>query len=185
MNETMKTILNRRSIRAYQDRQITKEGLETILEAGKYAASGMNMQTWHFTVVQNKEILDKLTASARKELLKVDVPMIRERASAADYSVDYHAPTLIIVSGDDSRFALHNCVLAMGNMSLAAESIGIGSCWSSVVAAIFEGEDGAEFRKELKIPDGYKPVAAAGFGYAAGEHPAAGPRKEGTVTIIK
>jgi nitroreductase len=185
MNETMKTILSRRSIRAYQDRQITDGELETILEAGKYAASGMNMQTWHFTVVQNKDLLDKLTISARKELLKHDNPMFRERASAPDYSFNYHAPTLIIISGDDSRFALHNCVLALGNMFIAAASLGVGSCWSSVVAAILEGEDGATFRKELKIPEGYKPVAAAGFGYAAGEHPVAGPRKEGIVTILK
>jgi nitroreductase len=185
MNETMKTILNRRSIRSYKPDQITDAELETILEAAKYAATGMGVQPWHFTVVQNKGILTRINALAKEELLKSDVPMLRQRASAENFSPFYNAPTLIVVSGNQSRFYVQDCTLAIGNMFLAAASIGVGSVWSSVVAVLLDGPNGPALAKDLKIPEGYKAVGAAGFGYNAGEYPTAAPRKEGTVTILK
>jgi nitroreductase len=186
MNETMKTILNRRTIRTYKPDQITDGELETILEAGKYAASGMGMQPWHFTVVQNKEILNKVNAMGKAEMLKSDIPMFRERAAAPGFSPFYNAPTLVIVSGDKSaRFYAEACALAIGNMFLAATSLGVGSVWSSLIAMLLDGPDGPALAGELKIPEGYRAVGAVGLGYNAGEHPAAAPRKEGTVTILK
>ena len=186
MNETMKTLLNRRSIRAYKPEQIKDEELQNILEAGKFAPSAMNQQSWHFSVVQNPEVLTRINEGCRQALLKSGNKAFEERAKAENFSVFYHAPTLIIVSGDEKAITPHlDCALALGNMFLAADSIGIGSCWIHALQGLMSTEEGKAFATELGIPEGYKIVGSGAFGYKAMETPAPAPRKEGTVNIIK
>lgn len=118
MNETMYTILSRRSIRRYQQEQLKNEALEKILEAGKFAPSGVNQQSWHFTIVQNTEMLERINEGCKKLLQRSD----------SNFSVFYNAPTLIIVSGDSKAITpQYDCTLALGTMFLAAASLGIGS----------------------------------------------------------
>ena len=62
MNEILKTIKSRRSVRAYTEQQISQEDLSTILEAATYAPSGMGLQTWHFTAIQNGAVLEERNA---------------------------------------------------------------------------------------------------------------------------
>lgn len=175
MNETIKTILNRRSIRKYQPEQIKNDELKSILEAGKYAPSAMNQQSWHFTVIQNKDFLNKIN-----DVCKSNVPRFNQMPS-----IFYNAPTLIILSGDEKAIAPKiDGALAMGNMFLAAESLGIGSCWIHAVNSIPESEVGNALLKELGIPEGYKIIGSGAFGYKAMEQPSPTPRKEGTVNIV-
>jgi nitroreductase len=99
----------------------------------------------------------------------------------------YGAPALIIVSGD-SRAPMPldmDCAAAMQNMLLAAQSIGLGSCWIYFVLQAFQSPEGNELRKELKIPEGYKPYCSAVFGYKTGESPDLRERKKGLVTFIR
>lgn len=186
MNETMKTLLNRRSIRGYKPEQIKDEDLKTIIEAGKYAPSAVNQQSWHFTVIQNKEMLNKINSACKNMFEKSENPDFQKRAQAEGFSIFYNAPTYIIVSGDDHAIASTNDgSLALGNMFNAACSLGIGSCWIHAVKQLFAAEEGKPLKKELGIPEGYSPIGSAAFGYSAGEWPSPAPRKEGTVTIIK
>ena len=60
MNETLQTIKARRSVRAYTEQQVSAEDLNLILEAATYAPNGMHLETWHFTAIQNKEVLEEL-----------------------------------------------------------------------------------------------------------------------------
>ncbi|MBB6214368.1 nitroreductase [Anaerosolibacter carboniphilus] len=185
MNETMKTILSRRSIRAFKDEQIKTEELQLILEAGQFAPSAMNGQPWHFTVVQNKELLHKINEACRTLLAKSGNKMFEERVKDPNFSVFYHAPTFIIISGDEkAMLAQIDCAVALQNMLLSAESLGIGSCWIHALASLFSTEEGAALRKELGIPDQYTPFCSGAFGYKAME-PTAPPRKEDIVSIIK
>jgi nitroreductase len=186
MNETMNVILHRRSIRAYKPDQISDGELETILDAGKHAASGNNGQPWHFTVVQEKDLLKQLQEFTTNFFLHSDDPAVVQRAQAEGYSAFYHAPTVIIVSGNTSALTyVYDCTLAMGNMFLAASSLNVGSCWCWAIPLLFDTPYDAVLREELKIPSGYKPVAAGDFGYLAGVLPSALPRKENTVTVFK
>jgi nitroreductase len=187
MNETLKTILNRRSIRAYKPVQIKDEELEMILDAGKFAPSGMNQQSWHFTVVQNQDMLNSINEYVRGFMLKSGNQEMAAMAKSANFNIFYFAPTLIIVSGDKTAIAPQaNCALALGNMFLAAESLGIGSCWiHAIVIALTATTEGRTLLKELRIPEGYTVYGSGAFGYKAGATPAPAPRKEGTVTIIK
>ncbi len=185
MNEIMKTILSRRSIRAYKQEQIKDEELNTILEAARYAPSGSNSQPWHFTVVQKRELLQTISETCRTAMLHSGYKAFEERAKAENFSVFYHAPTLIIASGDENATTPQfDCAIALGYMFLAAESIGVGSCWIHAVSMIMNAEGAGDLRKSLGIPEGYTVYGSGAFGYKA-ESPTAAPRKEGTANIVK
>lgn len=100
MNEILKTIKSRRSVRAYTEQQISQEDLSTILEAATYAPSGMGLQTWHFTAIQNGAVLEELNEKIKGAFAKSDEPRLQERGHSRTYCCYYHAPTLVIVSNE-------------------------------------------------------------------------------------
>lgn len=186
MNETIKTILNRRSFRTYRPEQFPDQELQAILEAGKFAPSGMNTQARHFSVIQNKKLLTGINGMVKEALLKLGNAQMAGRASAENFNICYGAPTLIIVSGDPKvATPQFDCALALGNMFLAAASLGIGSCWIHAISQIFNQETYQPILKEVGIPEGYQIYCSGAFGYQAGETPAPAPRKEGMINIIK
>lgn len=79
MNETLQTIKARRSVRAYTEQQVSAEDLNLILEAATYAPSGMHLETWHFTAIQNKEVLEELNDKIKGAFAKSDDLHTRER----------------------------------------------------------------------------------------------------------
>lgn len=66
MNPVLQNILTRRSVRAFTDKKISREDLDLILKAGIYAPSGMNKQTWQFTVIQNQNKIQELAKAIGK-----------------------------------------------------------------------------------------------------------------------
>lgn len=186
MNETLNTLLNRRSIRAYKDEQIKEEELQAIVQAGLYAPSAMGQQSWHITVVQNKEVITKLIGAIKEGMKNAPVESLRKAAENEKYNPFYGAPTYVIVSGDNSAFSPRvDCAAANENMLLAAASLGIGSCWLGSAEMLFASEKGAEFKKELGIPENYTPFYSAVFGYPASNNAKAAPRKDNTVNYIR
>ncbi|WP_220184152.1 nitroreductase family protein [Thermoactinomyces mirandus] len=184
VNETLKVIKQRRSIRNFKDEQIKDEQLQAILEAGMYAPNA-GKQPWHFTAVQNKDMLVRLNQAA-KETAK-GIEHLKEKAYDEEYDCLYGAPTLIIVSGNEQvPVPLEaDCAAATQNMLLAAESLGLGSCWIYFVILAFDSPQGDQLRKELKIPDGYKPYYSAIIGYKQDETIHIPDRKPNMVTYIK
>ena len=166
VNDTLRIIKQRRSIRSFKAEQIKEEELQAVLEAGLYAPNAGN-QAWHFTVIQNRELLDKLNLAAKEAAKQLDIAGIRELANDEKFNCFYGAPTLIIVSGNEQApVPLEaDCAAAIQNLLLAAESIGLGSCWIYFVIFAFNSPNGPELRKELEIPEGYKPYYSAVLGY--------------------
>lgn len=190
MNDTLKTLLARRSIRKYKEEQISEEELMTILEAGQYAPSAMNQQPWHFTVIQNREMLVKLNEVCVTALINTGNKYFEERAKKAKFeniNITYGAPTLIFVSGDEKAIApINDCSLALENMFLAAQSLGIGSCWLNAFNHLFATEEGKAYMlKESIVPEGYKIIGTGAFGYKGADDPSPAPRRADTLTIIK
>jgi len=179
VNETIKSILTRRSIKVYKPEQIKGEELEMILLAGKYAASGRNRQPWFFLVVQNKEVMLEMDRIIKA--MRPAPPDAPTRASLLE-----SAPTLIVVFADkDVPTAIHDCTLAMGNMMLAATSMGLGSNWiHAVVADLFDTDEGKALLQQWDVPTNYVPYAAAVFGYPAADPIQRSPRRDGVVKII-
>ena len=100
MNETIKNILERRSIRAYKDEQIKDEDLETILECGKFAPSANNLQPWHFTVIQNQDLLNWIVEQNKILMLNSNNERYISWAKQPNFHLFHHAPTVILISGD-------------------------------------------------------------------------------------
>lgn len=185
-NETLTTIKKRRSIRSYKEDQIREEELNAILDAGLYAPNAGN-QAWHFTVVQNKKLLHRLNYLAKEAAKQMEITHLRDLGNNENFNCLYNAPTLIIVSGNElSPIPLEaDCAAATQNMLIAAESLGIGSCWIFFVLLAFYSQPGSELTKELMIPEGYKPFYAALFGYKNEETDNMPDRKPNLITFIK
>lgn len=171
-NAVLQAIADRRSIRAYKPEQITEEQLSAIMTAAVQAPSARNSQPWHFSVVQDKALIDRINESFRAEFLKNagDSPM-RAGIEDPNYSVFYHAPTVIFVSTnmDPSRvYARHDCGLAVENIALAAHSMGLGTVILGMPREAFAGPDGDEYRRLLQFPEGYDFMVAVSVGVPAG-----------------
>ena len=187
MNDFLQIIKSRRSTRDFKPEQIKEEELQAILEAGAYAPSAVNGQPWHFTVIQNHHLIDWLS-DAFKEVAKThDNTYIKRFGSNESFHLYYHSPTVILVSGDSKNpSASVDCAAATQNMLLMAESLGIGSCWIGFTAYLLnDGEKGAEYTKELGIPDGYRQIHSIALGYKKNASADAPMRKEGAVNYIR
>ena len=160
--------------------------MQAVLEAGLYAPNAGD-QAWHFTVVQNKELLDRLNLAAKEAAKQMDMEQLRALGNNEQFDCLYGAPTLIIVSGRDlTPMPLDaDCAAATQNLLIAAESIGLGSCWIFFVLFAFNSPHGQELRKELKIPDGYRPYDSAVFGYKKEAVVNVPERKPNLITYIR
>ena len=173
MNETMHTLLNRRSIRKFKPEQITDEELDTVLEAGKYAPSGVNQQSALFVAVQDKDVVEKLNIMNAKVLGKDNIKPY------------YGAPTIILVFADkDKATPINDASLALGNMYNAAYSIGLGSCWINRTKEMFESEEGKELLNKWGVKGNYVGVGSCILGYPDCEEPKAAKRKDDFVIKI-
>ena len=173
MNETMKTLLNRRCIRAFKAGQISDEELNAVLEAGKYAPSGANRQSARFIVVQDAETMKVISR-------------MNQAIAGADSDPYYGAPTVILVLADKTTTTpVEDASLALGNMFNAAYSLGLGSCWVHRERQMFESEEGKALLKKWGVEGDYIGVGACILGYTAGEHPEAAPRKDDFVVMVK
>jgi nitroreductase len=175
MNEVLKVIKSRRSVRNYKNEQISQESLDSIIEAGVYAPTAHNEQPWHFTIIQNQEMLQHINKKSRELMAESDVEWIRKMGSKPDYQVTYNAPTLIIVSGRKDAMAWStDCAAAIQNMLIAAESLNIGSVWLGLLRFFFHQE--GEVNK-LGIPEGYQPYYGVSFGFKAKEKEQSAPKR--------
>lgn len=144
MKETLAAIKDRFSTRGYTDEKLTQEELDTILIAGLQAPTAANRQEIHFTVIEKgNSVLDELQTELMKE---------RPNAGKSFY---YGAPILMILSGPESfRWSACDAGIAVQNMALAAESLGLGSLIIGCIYDAMTGEKRAYFNEKLQIPEG-------------------------------
>jgi nitroreductase len=186
MNETLHVIADRRSIRLFKADQIPGPELDEILAAGLYAPNARNMQKWHFTVIQNAGLLDRMVEVIKENMANCGVEFLVERSKDPAYHTFYHAPTVVMLSGpEDSPFAMVDCGTAVENMAIAAESLEIGSCVMAAPGLLFASENGNAMRGELGIPEGFKHVICIALGYAEGEKPEVPPRDSSVINFVK
>ncbi|MBQ6384456.1 MAG: nitroreductase [Clostridia bacterium] len=172
MNETLKTLTERRSCRSYKADPVPQEILDQILEAGTYAATGMGKQSPIMIAVTDKEVRDQLS---------------RMNAAVMGANTDpfYGAPVLIVVLADRSvPTYLYDGSLVMGNLMNAAHSLGIASCWIHRAKEEFDSEEGKTILKKLGIEGDYEGIGHCILGYAAQESKPAAPRKDNYIYKI-
>lgn len=173
MNEILENIISRRSVRKFKSEQIKDEELNQLLQAGIYAPSGMNKQTWQFTVVQNKEKIQLLAKVVREAL-------------GRDENYNFYAPaTLIMLSNEkENSNGLADCSCALENIFLMANSLGIGSCWINQLKTICDEKEVREVLNSFDIPSDHIVWGIAALGYPVSK-PEAHPREEGIIKFVK
>ncbi|ABY91465.1 nitroreductase family protein [Thermoanaerobacter sp. X514] len=184
MNEVINAIKSRRSIRRFKPEQVRDEEIEAIIEAAIHAPSGHNEQPWHFTVIQNKDLIDHFSNVTKKAMAESKVPWIAALGKNEKLHLFYNAPTVIVVSGKKGSYSpLIDCSAATQNMLLAAHSLGLGACWIGLINLIFKMEEEV---KKLSLPHGYEPYFAVALGYPDLEKPPRPiERKKDVVNYIK
>ena len=186
MKETLQVIKERRSIKQYKAEQIPDADLQQIMEAAIYAPNARNAQAWHFTVIQNKDMLDKMVDIIKENIMNSGIEFLMGRASEPDYHTFHHAPAIVIITGDEKdKFRDVSCGAAAENIALAAKSLNIGSCVMTSSEFLFASDKGKALTKELGIPDGYTHVCVVALGYTEGEEPATPPRNKGVINYVK
>lgn len=166
-NTVLSALKQRRSVRAYKKEQITNEQLDAILEAGIYAATGMNRQSPIVVAVQDKEIIEQLRR------------MNAEIMGTPDKDPFYGAPTVLIVLADKNiRTHLEDGSLVMGNLMNAAYAVGVDSCWIHRAREEFESDEGKALLRKWGIEGDYAGIGHLILGYRDCDYPETKPRKE-------
>lgn len=171
MNEILKAMEQRRSIRKYKPDPVPREVIDQIIRAGTFAANGMGKQSTIVVAVTNRELRDRLS-----------------RMNAAyggwkpDFDPFYGAPAVLIVLADKTwANRVYDGSLVMANLMLAAYSLGLGSCWIHRAKEEFESGEGKAILKALGVEGEYEGVGHCILGYPEGALPKAAPRKENRV----
>ena len=194
MNEVIKNIKERRSIRRYIDRQVEEEILNEILEAGITAPNAGGRQSAIVVVSQDAELneeLGKINCSSFYANIKkgTKLGVSKDQPSIADdrniKSAFYKAPTVItIFAPDDFLYAAADSAVIAQNIMLAAHSVGLGTCLIGRADKSFESELGREVLKMWEIQEGYQATFHITLGYYDCEYPKAKPRKENRIVRV-
>lgn len=175
MNEVIKAMKERRSIRKFKAKMPPKADLEQIVEAGLYAANGRGRQAVITIAVTDKELRDKLSA-VNNEIM----------GGPEGNDPFYGAPAILIVlANKEVPTAPYDGSLVMGNLMLAAHSLGLGSIWIHRAKEEFEMPEYQKLLKDLGIEGEWEGIGHCAVGYIDGENPAAAPRNDGRVFWVE
>lgn len=161
MNDVLKTIENRRSIRRFKDSPVEDETIELLLHAGVMAPSAGNLQARDFIVVRDKSVIEELGVAAWRQSQVRSAPVVL--VVCANY------PRSAAKYGERSElYAVQDATASVMNILLAAHSLGLGACW---VGAFDEGS----VSEIMALPEDVRPMALIPVGYPD-ESPSAPPR---------
>lgn len=172
-NDVLKNIKSRRSIRRYEPRQILTEELRIILEAGTYAPSSMGKQSCFIVAVQDGAI--------KSQLVRMNA-----KVQGVKSNPYYDAPTIVLVFAPKIEIwknSIQDGSLVLGTMMLAANSIGIGTCWINREIEMFSSDEGKALMARFSLPEGLMGVGALSLGYPATEGKVV-PRKENYYRVV-
>ena len=171
MNDMIRAMEERRSIRKFKPDMPAKEDIEQIIEAGLYAANGMGKQATITVAVTNKELRDRLSST------NCQIGGWKD-----GFDPFYGAPVILIVLADKNwANRVYDGSLVMGNMMLAAYSLGLGSIWIHRAKEEFEMPEYQQLLKDLHVEGEWEGIGHCAVGYAEGDLPKTAKRKDGRV----
>jgi nitroreductase len=156
--DILNLLKSRRSVRLYQDKPVPQELLLQILEAGRWAPTGANLQPWHFIVITDSETRKRVGEVARFFFIK---------------SSHVGKAPVVLVLGFDTRkgkYGRYDVTLAGGNMLTMAAHLGLGTCWIGAF-------DEPRVKEILEIPENIEVIGLIALGYP-GENAEPPPRVE-------
>ena len=172
MNPVLQAIESRRSVRRFKPDMVPAELLDQVLQAGTYAATGMGRQSPIILAVTDPKVRDQLSRMCAAIM-------------GSDKDPFYGAPVVLVVLADKGRpTCVYDGSLVMGNLMLAAHSLGLGSCWIHRAKEEFESPEGKALLTSLGIQGEYEGIGHCILGYPEGELPQPAPRKENWIYRI-
>ena len=155
MKETLIDLKERRSCRKYEQRQVADDALEAVLEAGTYAPTGHGTQSPVMVVVQDPQMMARLSA-------------VNGAIMDAKRDPFYGAPTAVIVFADTAeKTGRQDACLVMGNLMNAAQAVGLGSCWINRAKEMFRMPELADLRAKWGLADSMEGMGICVLGYEA------------------
>ena len=171
MNDVIRAMEERRSVRSFKADAVPKELIGQIIEAGLFAASGKGGQSAAVIAITQKKLRDKVSEDNRKI-----------GGWPEGFDPFYGAPVILAVVGKkDFPTHVYDGSLVLGNMMLAAHSLGLGSIWIHRAKEEFETQEYKDLLKSLGCEGEWEGIGHCAVGYVQGDIPAAAPRKEGRV----
>jgi len=167
MNETLKTIAQRYSCRAYDGKLPEKSKLEAIAAAAVQSPSAMNRQPWEIIVITDKSFIDKMDEEGMKTLSESEDKSAYERFMSRGGKLYYNAPCMFVIlkkPGSDLDIGI-----VSENIALAASSLGLGNVICGMAGIVFNGANGEEYRKKAHFPEGWEFGMSVLAGYAKNE----------------
>ena len=177
-NEVIENIMARRSIRKYQDKPVSRDTLNKIMECGINAPNGQNKQSWEVRIVDNPTVMEEIKDAMAKGHPDMDAEMIKGCFRGA--------PVVVFIARDLSYdFSAYDCGLMSQNIMLSAWSMGVGSiCLGSPVRFLTDNDVCKPALEKLGFSEGYELCLCIGLGYAD-ESPEAKPRDMGKVKFVE
>ena len=193
MNETIQTLLSRRSVRKYTEEKVSREDLELILECGLYAPSGRNHQLVRFTAIEKREVLDDLIAIVCSEFRDMAIVegqywngTIERARSNPDYNFSFQAPLLIIVTAPAGwPNGMADSANALQNLHVAAAALGLGACWVNQLHWLTDNDVLRRYLQQYGIREDEEIYGSMVFGHPVFPLPNALPRKPNRVTYVR
>ena len=171
MNETISSMVSRRSCRKFSDQMPSSADIDAVVEAGLYAASGMGRQSTIILKVTNKELRDRISRMNAAIMGKGE-----------DFDPFYGAPAMLVVLANrEVPTHVYDGALTMGNLMVAAESLGLASIWIHRAKEEFDSEEGKAILAELGVEGDYEGIGHCALGYWGTDKPAAPARNDGRV----
>ena len=176
-NEVIENIMARRSIRKYQNKPVSRDTLNKIMECGINAPNGQNKQSWEVRIVDNPTVMEEIKDAMAKGHPDMDAEMIKGCFRGA--------PVMVFIARDLSYdFSAYDCGLMSQNIMLSAWSMGVGSiCLGSPVRFLTDNDVCKPVLEKLGFSEGYELCLCIGLGYAD-ESPEAKPRDMGKVKFV-
>lgn len=182
MNKTIEDIITRRSVKKYTNQLVPLELVEQVAKAGTYAPSGMNKQSPVILAVTNKEMRDRLSR------MNLEIVIGHHLTTSSGQSDPFYgAPVvLVVLAKKEIGTRVYDGSLVMENLMIAANSLGLGSCWIHRAKETFETAEGKQILHDLGLTDEYEGIGNCILGYAAPDAlKPQNPRKDDYVVWVK
>lgn len=161
-DEVYDLIMTRHSCRKFLDKEVLDNDILKIINCGLTAPSAMNKQPWFFVVIKNKSIINNLKNLAKKAFANSDDVRRNNLASQPNYDPFYNPSAMILICNKkDVPYSKNDCCFAVQNMTIMAESLGLGSCIIQDICWAIDESNKSEFQ----IPNDYEIYLALSIGY--------------------
>ncbi|MDR1052260.1 MAG: nitroreductase family protein [Deltaproteobacteria bacterium] len=188
MNEVVKAILERRSVRSFSSEPITDGEMELVLKAASFAPTARNTQAWYIMALLGQARIRALDAKLKEASQLKGFDRYKDFVSSPEYTINYKNAPLFVVVGVDPAVSfcpVEDGTLVLSNILLAAHAVGLGGCWINQLGAVSDEPGFRAYLTGLGFPATHRVIGSACVGRPSGAAPKAPARKHGQISVLR